>query len=277
MNDEIAAPEISSDELPIAAYASEGLEDSRVWSPDDEAPEIVEAPAKEETKIDADTIRAQAIEEYKAGQQLEIEKLRAEAQLRLQQEALAAEEEEEFDLVERADSGDLEAQEAFYLKNLERAKEKLTQKKTHAALEPERAAARNEIRRQLWEEYSKSFGVEPDDKDVLSIPADQGMRGINAALIMRTQDDAILDAARKNPAMQKWIKEEVTKATQAAGARAMARALGAEEAPRADAAAQTGGRTITSDELDRALMQNPDDSELYKLWVKRERAAGRYW
>jgi hypothetical protein len=103
------------------------------------------------------------------------------------------------------------------------------------------------------------------------------MRGINAALIMRTQDDAILDAARKNPAMQKWIKEEVAKATQAAGARAMARALGAEEAPRADAAAQTGGRTITSDELDRALMQNPDDSELYKLWVKRERAAGRYW
>mgnify|MGYP006278093913 CR=1 FL=1 len=277
MNDEIAAPEISNDELPIAAYASEGLEDSRVWSPDDETPEIVEAPAQEEAKIDADTIRAQAIEEYKASQQLEIEKLRAEAQLRLQQEALAAEEEEEFNLIERADSGDLEAQEAFYLKNLERAKEKLTQKKTQAALEPERAAARNEIRRQLWEEYSKSFGVEPDDKDVLSIPADQGMRGINAALIMRTQDDAILDAARKNPAMQKWIKEEVAKATQAAGARAMARALGAEEAPRADAAAQTGGRTITSDELDKALMQNPDDSELYKLWVKRERAAGRYW
>lgn len=277
MNDEIAAPEISNDELPIAAYASEGLEDSRVWSPDDEAPEIVEAPAREEAKIDADTIKAQAIEEYKASQQLEIERLRAEAQLRLQQEALAAEEEEEFNLIERADSGDLEAQEAFYLKNLERAKEKLTQKKTQAALEPERAAARNEIRRQLWEEYSKSFGVEPDDKDVLSIPADQGMRGINAALIMRTQDDAILDAARKNPAMQKWIKEEVAKATQAAGARAMARALGAEEAPRADAAAQTGGRTITSDELDKALMQNPDDSELYKLWVKRERAAGRYW
>jgi hypothetical protein len=277
MNDEIAAPEISTDDLPIAAYASEGLEDSRVWSPDDEAIELVDAPAREEPKIDADTIRAQAIEEYKAGQQLEIERLRAEAQLRLQQEALAAEEEEEFDLIERADSGDLEAQEAFYLKNFERAKERLTQKKTQAALEPERAAARNEIRRQLWEEYSKSFGVEPDDKDVLSIPADQGMRGINAALIMRTQDDAILDAARKNPAMQKWIKEEVAKATQAAGARAMARALGAEEAPRADAAAQTGGRTITSDELDRALMQNPDDSELYKLWVKRERAAGRYW
>jgi hypothetical protein len=277
MNDEIAAPEISTDDLPIAAYASEGLEDSRVWSPDDEAIELVDAPAREEPKIDADKIKAQAIEEYKAGQQLEIERLRAEAQLRLQQEALAAEEEEEFDLIERADSGDLEAQEAFYLKNLERAKERLTQKKTQAALEPERAAARNEIRRQLWEEYSKSFGVEPDDKDVLSIPADQGMRGINAALIMRTQDDAILDAARKNPAMQKWIKEEVAKATQAAGARAMARALGAEEAPRADAAAQTGGRTITSDELDRALMQNPDDSELYKLWVKRERAAGRYW
>lgn len=277
MNDEIAAQEISTDDLPIAAYASEGLEDSRVWSPDDEAIELVDAPAREEPKIDADTIKAQAIEEYKAGQQLEIERLRAEAQLRLQQEALAAEEEEEFDLIERADSGDLEAQEAFYLKNLERAKERLTQKKTQAALEPERAAARNEIRRQLWEEYSKSFGVEPDDKDVLSIPADQGMRGINAALIMRTQDDAILDAARKNPAMQKWIKEEVAKATQAAGARAMARALGAEEAPRADAAAQTGGRTITSDELDRALMQNPDDSELYKLWVKRERAAGRYW
>lgn len=277
MNDEIAAPEISTDDLPIAAYASEGLEDSRVWSPDDEAIELVDAPAREEPKIDADTIKAQAIEEYKAGQQLEIERLRAEAQLRLQQEALAAEEEEEFDLIERADSGDLEAQEAFYLKNFERAKERLTQKKTQAALEPERAAARNEIRRQLWEEYSKSFGVEPDDKDVLSIPADQGMRGINAALIMRTQDDAILDAARKNPAMQKWIKEEVAKATQAAGARAMARALGAEEAPRADAAAQTGGRTITSDELDRALMQNPDDSELYKLWVKRERAAGRYW
>lgn len=277
MNDEIAAPEISTDDLPIAAYASEGLEDSRVWSPDDEAIELVDAPAREEPKIDADTIRAQAIEEYKAGQQLEIERLRAEAQLRLQQEAIAAEEEEELDLIERADSGDLEAQEAFYLKNFERAKERLTQKKTQAALEPERAAARNEIRRQLWEEYSKSFGVEPDDKDVLSIPADQGMRGINAALIMRTQDDAILDAARKNPAMQKWIKEEVAKATQAAGARAMARALGAEEAPRADAAAQTGGRTITSDELDKALMQNPDDSELYKLWVKRERAAGRYW
>lgn len=280
MDEEVLIAAEQDAELPLASYPSEGIEDSRVWSPDDEVVKEVSSeavPQETSQPDDIESIRQRAIEEYKAEQEEQYRKFQEEAQRKIDAEAEEAWLSEEEDLVTRANNGDLEAQERLYQRALDDASAKVNKRKTQVALEPERSAARNEIRRQLWEEYSNSFGVAPDDKEILELPAEAGMRGINAALIRRTSDEGILNAARQNPAIQKWIKEEVEKASKAAGARAMARALGSDESPKADAAVSVGGKAITSDELDRALMQNPDDSELYKLWVKRERAAGRYW
>jgi hypothetical protein len=294
MDEEVLVAAEEEAALPIAANPSAGLEDHRFWIPSDDSDDnSTEASDGKSTSSisdsiessnnsgnnseDIDSIRQKAVEEYRLELEREYSRVQADAQRRIDEEAEEARLAEEENLLERANYGDLEAQEILYQRALEETSRKVESRKTKAALEPERAAARNEIRRQLWEEYSKSFGVEPDDKEILDLPAEAGMRGINAALIRRTSDSAIIEAAKQNPAMQKWIKEEVEKASKAAGARAMARALGSEESPRADAAGATGGKAMTSDELDRALMQNPDDPELYKLWVKRERSAGRHW
>ena len=203
------------------------------------------------------------------------------AEMELQNRLRAREEEELFetqaDLIRRADEGDLEAQEEIYQAKLEELRQRAKSVESRRIIEPERARIHDDVRRSLWEEYSKSFGVAPDDKELMDIPADKGMRGINAALIRKTQDADIIEAAKQNPILRKWIKEEMTRGSEAASARGMARALGSDDAPRADAGINGGGKTMTVSEMERALMRDPDNKELYRAWVARERSAGRHW
>jgi len=203
------------------------------------------------------------------------------AEMELQNRLRAREEEELFetqaDLIKRADEGDLEAQEEIYQAKLEELRQRAKSVESRRIIEPERARIHDDVRRSLWEEYSKSFGVAPDDKELMDIPADRGMRGINAALIRKTQDADIIEAAKQNPILRKWIKEEMTRGSEAASARGMARALGSDDAPRADAGINGGGKTMTVSEMERALMRDPDNKELYRAWVARERSAGRHW
>jgi hypothetical protein len=202
-------------------------------------------------------------------------------EMELQNRLRAREEEELFetqaDLIRRADEGDLDAQEEIYQAKLSELRERAKSVESRRIIEPERAKIHDDVRRSLWEEYSKSFGVAPDDKELMDIPADKGMRGINAALIRKTQDADIIEAAKQNPILRKWIKEEMTRGSEAASARGMARALGSDDAPRADAGINGGGKTMTVSEMERALMRDPDNKELYRAWVARERSAGRHW
>ena len=202
-------------------------------------------------------------------------------EMELQNRLRAREEEELFetqaDLIRRADEGDLDAQEEIYQAKLLELRERAKSVERRRIIEPERAKIHDDVRRSLWEEYSKSFGVAPDDKELMDIPADKGMRGINAALIRKTQDADIIEAAKQNPILRKWIKEEMTRGSEAASARGMARALGSDDAPRADAGINGGGKTMTVSEMERALMRDPDNKELYRAWVARERSAGRHW
>jgi hypothetical protein len=202
-------------------------------------------------------------------------------EMELQNRLRAREEEELFetqaDLIRRADEGDLDAQEEIYQAKLQELRERAKNVESRRIIEPERAKIHDDVRRSLWEEYSKSFGVAPDDKELMDIPADKGMRGINAALIRKTQDVDIIEAAKQNPILRKWIKEEMTRGSEAASARGMARALGSDDAPRADAGINGGGKTMTVSEMERALMRDPDNKELYRAWVARERSAGRHW
>ena len=255
-----------------AVYASEGLDDIEIV---ESKPEVV----VEETKpqaIDLEELRASLRQEMAQERQAEAARQAAAEQARVAAEARAAALAEERELIAKAEGGDLDAQEQLYKKALEEAQARQKREELDKAIEPERAAVQNDVRRALWEEYAKSFGIAPDDKDVLATPAEQGMRGLNAALIRRTTDEALLEAARENPAIKRWLKEELEKGGAAASAKATAKALGSDDAPRAEVASGTG-KVMTAEEIDRALMQNPDDPALYKAWVKKERAAGRYW
>lgn len=243
-------------------------------------PIIVEEPRRLEAKYTEDDLAAErdrvAVEMQRAQAG---EALRAEMEL---QNRLRAREEEELfetqaDLIRRADEGDLEAQEEIYQAKLEELRERAKSVENKKILEPERARIHDDVRSSLWQEYSKSFGVAPDDSELMQIPAEKGMRGINAALIRKTQDADIIEAAKQNPILRKWIKEEMTRGSEAASARGMARALGSDDAPRADAGINGGGKTMTVSEMERALMRDPDNKELYRAWVARERSAGRHW
>lgn len=245
-------------------------------------PIIVEeqAPQRLEAKYTEDDLAAERdrvaveMQRAQAGEALRVE-------MELQNRLRAREEEELFqtqaDLIRRADEGDLDAQEEIYQAKLSELRERAKRVENKKILEPERARIHDDVRRSLWEEYSKSFGVAPDDKELMDIPADKGMRGINAALIRKTQDADIIEAAKQNPILRKWIKEEMTRGSEAASARGMARALGSDDAPRADAGINGGGKTMTVSEMERALMRDPDNKELYRAWVARERSAGRHW
>ena len=203
------------------------------------------------------------------------------AEMQLQNRLRAIEEDEAFekqvDLIRRADEGDLDAQEEIYQQKLAELRQKAGSVQARKIIEPERARIHDDVRSSLWQEYSKSFGVAPDDSELMQIPAEKGMRGINAALIRKTQDADIIEAAKQNPILRKWIKEEMTRGSEAASARGMARALGSDDAPRADAGINGGGKTMTVSEMERALMRDPDNKELYRAWVARERSAGRHW
>lgn len=265
------------DEAVVGESNTAVLADTREDDPiivEEQAPQRLEAKyteddlAAERDRVAMEIQRAQANEALRAEMEL---------QNRLRQK----EEEELFesqaDLIRRAEEGDLDAQEEIYQAKLSELRERAKSVESKKILEPERARIHDDVRRALWEEYSKSFGVAPDDKELMDIPAEKGMRGINAALIRKTQDADIIEAAKQNPILRKWIKEEMTRGSEAASARGMARALGSDSAPKADAGINGGGKTMTVSEMERALMRDPDNKELYKAWVARERSAGRHW
>ncbi|NDF36138.1 MAG: hypothetical protein EB154_09920 [Nitrosopumilaceae archaeon] len=217
-----------------------------------------QAPSIKEAKYTEDDLAAErdrvAMEMQRAQAN---EALRAE--MELQNRIRAREEEELFeqqiDLIKRADEGDLEAQEEIYQQKLTELRDRAKALESKKIIEPERAKIHNDVRRSLWEEYSKSFGIAPDDKELMDIPAEKGMRGINAALIRKTQDAEIIEAAKQNPVLRKWIKEEMERGSQAASARGMAKALGSNDAPKADAGINGGGKTMTVSEMERAFQQ----------------------
>jgi hypothetical protein len=266
---------------PVAEAAVEESNTAVIADTREDDPIIVEeARPRLEAKYTEDDLAAERdrvaveMQRAQAGEALRVE-------MELQNRLRAREEEELFetqaDLIKRADEGDLDAQEEIYQAKLSELRERAKSVESRRIIEPERAKIHDDVRRSLWEEYSKSFGVAPDDKELMDIPADKGMRGINAALIRKTQDADIIEAAKQNPILRKWIKEEMTRGSEAASARGMARALGSDDAPRADAGINGGGKTMTVSEMERALMRDPDNKELYRAWVARERSAGRHW
>lgn len=183
---------------------------------------------------------------------------------------------EEQELYKAAQAGDLRAQEALYQKSVRDIENRNKRAELDAAFEPERAVVRDQVRRQVWEQYAESFGMNPDDPQLLTMPAESGLKGITAAILRKTQEKDLLEAIKLNPAIQKWMKETVSTGAESARAQGMARALGSDSAPRADVSG-IAGRGMTGEALERALMSNPDDSGLYKAWVEQERSAGRYW
>lgn len=225
----------------------------------------------------------------------DLERVRAEERLRIQVESQKAdldrleqfkarqayEEQqkqilEEQELYKAAQAGDLRAQEALYQKSVRDIEARNKRAELDAAFEPERAVVRDQVRRQVWEQYAESFGMNPDDPQLLTMPAESGLKGITAAILKKTQEKDLLEAIKSNPAIQKWVRETVSTGAESAKAQGMARALGSDSAPRADVSG-IAGRGMTGEALERALMSNPDDSGLYKAWVEQERSAGRYW
>lgn len=265
------------DEAVVGESNTAVLADTREDDPiivEEQAPQRLEAKYTEDDLAAERDRVAMEMQRAQASEALRIE-------MELQNRLRAKEEEDLFqtqaDLIRRADEGDLDAQEEIYQAKLSELRERAKSIESKKILEPERARIHDDVRRSLWEEYSKSFGVAPDDKELMDIPAEKGMRGINAALIRKTQDADIIEAAKQNPILRKWIKEEMTRGSEAASARGMARALGSDNAPKADAGINGGGKTMTVSEMERALMRDPDNKELYRAWVARERSAGRHW
>lgn len=225
----------------------------------------------------------------------EVDRARAEERLRLQVEAQQADlarvaqfkarqaqeeqlrkQQEEKDLYERARSGDLSAQETIYQNSIKAIEARNKRAEIEEAFAPERATVRDQVRRQVWEQYAQSFGVDPDDPQLLTMPPELGLKGITASILKKTQETDLIEAIKANPAIQRWIKETMQTGTESARAQGMARALGTPDAPRVDMASASG-RALSGDALERALMASPDDPALYRAWVRQERTAGRYW
>lgn len=265
---------------PVAEIAEQESNTAVVADTREDDPIIVEEQARPEARYTEDDL---AVMRDRVTTELQQKQAREalNAEMQLQNRLRAIEEDETFekqvDLIRRADEGDLDAQEDIYQQKLAELRQRASNVQARKIIEPERAKIHDDVRSSLWQEYSKSFGVAPDDSELMQIPAEKGMRGINAALIRKTQDADIIEAAKQNPVLKKWIKEEMARGSEAASARGMARALGSDDAPRADAGINGGGKTMTVSEMERALMRDPDNKELYRAWVSRERSAGRHW
>lgn len=265
---------------PVAEIAEQESNTAVVADTREDDPIIVENQARPEARYTEDDL---AVMRDRVTTELQQKQAREalNAEMQLQNRLRAIEEDETFekqvDLIRRADEGDLDAQEDIYQQKLAELRERAGSIRARKIIEPERAKIHDDVRSSLWQEYSKSFGVAPDDSELMQIPAEKGMRGINAALIRKTQDADIIEAAKQNPILKKWIKEEMARGSEAASARGMARALGSDAAPRADAGINGGGKTMTVSEMERALMRDPENKELYRAWVSRERSAGRHW
>ena len=289
MSDEVMAPEApavveaglgdADVSLDTATYASEGLHDS---PPTTSASEVVDnstekvAPKTTYTEEDVSRIREGErlrvqIENQRQEMQASIQKQQREEQEAKQRQAVL-----DRELYQRAQSGDVEAQNEIYTRGVTELEERTKREQMSELLEPGKSEARQETRRQVWEQFAGAFGMSPDDPGLLSVPGNLGFKGITAEVLKRTSEADLLEAIKQNPAVRKWLKEEVDTGSQAAQARGMARALGSGDAPRADVGGSSG-RGLTGDALEKALMSNPDDTGLYKAWVEQEKSANRYW
>jgi len=265
--------------LNTAVHASDGLHDATAPAPAEGASlsELKDQElAPKYTDSDLERIREEerlrlSIERQRADMQ-QLEQYKQQQARQARDAALA----EERDLLNKAQQGDLKAQQALYERSLEEVAQRQKREELDRALEPERAVVRDQVRRSVWEQFAQSFGMSPDDPDLLSIPGDKGLKGITAEILRKTSEKDLLDAIKSNPQVQRWVKEETETGAKAAQARGMARALGSPEAPRADVGG-SAGRGLSGDALERALMESPDDSGLYKAWVDQEKSAGRYW
>lgn len=263
--------------LDTATHASEGLHDSPPANAGvaDTSTDKVE-PKNTYTEEDVSRIREGErlrvqIENQQREMRESIEKQQREEQEAKQRQAVL-----DRELYQRAQNGDVDAQNEIYNRGVTELEERTKREQLSELLEPEKNAARQEVRRQVWEQFAGAFGVSPDDPALLSVPGNLGFKGITAEVLKRTSEAELLEAIKQNPAVRKWLKEEVDTGSQAAQARGMARALGSGDAPRADIGGSSG-RGLTGDALERALMSNPDDPNLYKAWVEQEKSANRYW
>jgi len=266
--------------LNTAVHASEGIHDAPPTPAPSEGASLSELKDQElapkYTDLDLDRIREEerlrlSIDRQRADMQ-QLEQYKQQQARQARDAALA----EERDLLGKAQQGDLKAQQALYERSLEEIAQRQKREELDRAMEPERAVVRDQVRRSVWEQFAESFGMSPDDPDLLSIPGDKGLKGITAEILRKTSEKDLLDAVKANPQVQKWLREETETGAKAAQAKGMARALGSTEAPRADVGGSASSG-LSGDALERALMDSPDDSGLYKAWVDQEKSAGRYW
>lgn len=263
--------------LDTATHASEGLHDSPpadagvADTSTDKVPEKNTYTEEDVSRIrEGERLRVQ-IENQQREMRESIEKQQREEQEAKQRQAVL-----DRELYQRAQNGDVDAQNEIYNRGVTELEERTKREQLSELLEPEKNVARQEVRRQVWEQFAGAFGVSPDDPALLSVPGNLGFKGITAEVLKRTSEAELLEAIKQNPAVRKWLKEEVDTGSQAAQARGMARALGSGDAPRADIGGSSG-RGLTGDALEKALMSNPDDPSLYKAWVEQEKSANRYW
>ncbi len=286
MSDEVIAPPPPAVEaglgdadvsLDTATYASEGLHDSPPAEASSEAAPADKVAAKPTyTEEDVSIIReGERLRVQIEAQQREMRES-VERQQRQEQEERQKQAVLDRELYQRAQSGDVEAQNEIYNRGVAELEQRTQREQMFELLEPERNSARQEVRRQVWEQFAGAFGVSPDDPSLLSVPGNLGFKGITVEVLKRTSEADVLEAIKQNPAVKRWLKEEVDTGSQAAQARGMARALGSGDAPRADIGGSSG-RGLTGDALEKALMSNPDDPALYKAWVEQEKSANRYW
>ena len=78
------------------------------------------------------------------------------------------------------------------------------------AIEAARQQAEQRAQAAIWGQHASSFGVAPDDKEVR---AAADFKALNAQLLRKAKDQAVLDAAWENPAVQRRVQREIAKAT----------------------------------------------------------------
>lgn len=271
--DEVAIAEPPSPPLDLgtAVHASEGLHQ------DTEAPSVDEtqgSPTTANASVDPPAVDDETRDRVIADWRREEE---ARASAEAERARLSEEWERDRQLARAAAEGDLNAQETIYQRGLRELQEREERARLEQHLAPERARMADFVRRSVWEEMAKAAGVDPNDKDLLGVPTDAGFRGLTRALLAKATDKELLEAVRHNPVVKAWIDGEMSVARDAAQARGMAKALGSGNAPRIDVASSSGSAALSGAELERALLKDPQNPELYRAWVDGERRAGRYW
>ena len=233
----------------------------------------------------------------KARQKWEREQAEAEAKRQEQQreEAAAAAhtraEAEEAELYQRWQQGDTEAESQLMAKYGDLLKNKYSeeQRKARELLQAQETTARRQLEEfgvQKWREHAQSFGADPDEDEFIGENSPKDMRALNALLLKRTKDEAIVAAMRENPQVTAWVEElkqqhqkeldaikkemETAIATgkQAAALDTQARLIGNGQIPDADVSTNAGGGPQTEIEKLRAFNDDPGNPVLYKWFTE---------